>query len=86
MVSVRARREEGLMASSEPIYVFDYGTGSAQFYIIDDFVYSLNGQTVFWINDDYWYPYPSSGEPVFWVSGKFIYNNPPSSAPRYYLP
>jgi hypothetical protein len=85
-IYVRARTEEGLMASSGPIYVFDYETGSAQFYIIDDFVYSMDGQAVFWINDDYWYPYPSSGEPAFWVSGKFIYDNPPSSAPKYYLP
>ena len=54
--------------------------------IMDDFVYSLNGQAAFWISGDYWYPYPSSGTPAFWVSGKFIYDNPPSGTPKYYMP
>ena len=43
-----------------PTHVFDYPSGAARFYIMDDFVYSLNGQAAFWISGDYWYPYPSS--------------------------
>jgi hypothetical protein len=49
-----------------PTHVFDYPSGAARFYIMDDFVYSLNGQAAFWISGDYWYPYPSSGTPAFW--------------------
>jgi hypothetical protein len=51
-----------------PTHVFDYPSGAARFYIMDDFLYSLNGQAAFWISGDYWYPYPSSGTPAFWVS------------------
>jgi hypothetical protein len=69
-----------------PTHVFDYPSGAARLYIMDDFVYSLNGQAAFWISGDYWYPYPSSGTPAFWVSGKFIYDSPPSGTPKYYMP
>jgi hypothetical protein len=41
-----------------PTHVFDYPSGAARFYIMDDFVYSLNGQAAFWISRDYWNPYP----------------------------
>jgi hypothetical protein len=41
-----------------PTHVFDYPSGAARFYIMDDFVYSLNGQAAFWISRNYWYPYP----------------------------
>jgi hypothetical protein len=83
--ALRGRKGRGTMAGG-PTHVFDYPSGAARFYIMDDFVYSLNGQAAFWISCDYWYPYPSSGTPAFWVRGKFIYDNPPSGTPKYYMP
>jgi len=74
------------MAASGPTHVFDHPSGPACFYIMGDFVYSMNGEAIFWISGNYWYPYPSSGAPAFWVSGKFIYGNPPSGEPKYYIP
>jgi hypothetical protein len=83
-----ARAREGIrdMAAGDATHVFEYPSGGARFYIIDDFVYSMDGRAVFWINDEFWYPYPNTGTAVFWVNDNFIYDYPVSGGPEYYIP
>ncbi len=67
------------------VYIFDYRTHEARFYLSDGYVYGMSDNLPHYsISESYWYKYPSGANASFWQQDKYIYSYPSGVEPDFY--
>ena len=67
-------------------YVYDFATHNPVLFITDSYVYGLEDQQAkFWIDDKYWYAYPTGAEPTHWQDKEYVYAFPSGLTPVFYV-